>query len=263
MSQAERTGETMTHSTIDINCDMGEGFGDKSLEIDEALMNHVSSINIACGFHAGSPSTMQKTVSTALMKGIAIGAHPGLADKKNFGRIEHPISPEEAYCITTYQIAALQGFLDIKTNKLHHVKPHGALYNMAARDRSLAKAVATAVYDFSPQLILYGLAGSHLIIEGKKIGLRTANEVFADRTYQDDGSLIPRTQPNALIETAHEAVNQAIMMIKDQQVRTVTGQLLEIQPDTLCIHGDGHHALTLAQQISNSLKTKHISVKPL
>lgn len=232
---------------------MGESFGAYKIGADEDILNYITSANIACGFHAGDPATMRKTVRLALDKGVGIGVHPGFQDLVGFGRREMKISPQEAYDITVYQIGSLYGFVKAEGGKLQHVKPHGALYNMAAKDIALSEAIAEAVYKIDPELILYGLAGSRLIDAGKNIGLRTAHEVFSDRTYQQDGSLTPRTNPHALITDPLEAVNQVITMIKKGKVHSLQGTDVSIQADTICIHGDGNGALEFAKKLSAAL----------
>lgn len=192
--------------SIDLNCDMGEAFGNYPMPNDDTLMDYITSANIACGFHAGDPEVMQHTVNVAIKKGVAIGAHPGLPDLQGFGRREMKISANEAYQMTLYQIGALYGFVKAAGGKLHHVKAHGALYNMAAKDESLARAIVNAVHDFDPSLILYALANSQMVTAAQKIGLVTASEVFADRTYQDDGSLTPRVQSNAMITDEQQSI---------------------------------------------------------
>nr|WP_317241402.1 5-oxoprolinase subunit PxpA [Hymenobacter sp. 5414T-23] len=184
---------------VDLNCDMGESFGAYSLGHDEAILPFITSANIACGYHAGDPAVIKRTVRLALQHGVAIGAHPGLPDLVGFGRREMAVSPEEAYDMTVYQLGALAAFVLVEGGTVHHVKPHGALYNMAAINPALAEAIAEAVYRVQPEACLYGLAGSALISAGQKLGLSTAHEVFADRTYQPNGTLTPRRQPNALI----------------------------------------------------------------
>ncbi|SJN54338.1 LamB/YcsF family protein [Vibrio ruber DSM 16370] len=241
-------------NSIDLNCDMGESFGVYSLGNDVALMDYVSSVNIACGFHAGDPGVMRETVRHALEKSLAIGAHPGLPDLAGFGRRTMAISPREAYDMVVYQIGALYGFVRAAGGHLHHVKPHGALYNMAAQDTSLAAAIAQAVKDVDPTLILYGLSGSTLILAGEAEGLRVANEVFADRTYQSDGTLTPRSQPDALIHHDDEALNQVLDMVSQGKVQATDGQWIDIQADTICIHGDGAHALEFAVKIHQTLQ---------
>ncbi|MGO1060929.1 LamB/YcsF family protein [Planococcus sp. FY231025] len=245
---------------VDLNCDMGESFGAYTMGHDEDILDFVTSANIACGFHAGDPATMRKTVKMALEKNVGIGAHPGLQDLVGFGRRNISLSPQEAYDLTVYQIGALSGFVQAEGGKLQHVKAHGALYNMAAKNAALSEAIAEAVYDINPELILFGLSGSELVKAGEKLGLRTANEVFSDRTYQPDGTLTPRTQPNALITDTGTAINQVIRMVKEQKVETVEHQDIAIQAETICIHGDGVTALDFAEAISKSLKDAGIGV---
>lgn len=240
-------------AVIDLNCDMGEAFGNYPMPADEMLMNYISSASIACGFHAGDPQVMQQTVLLAAKKGVAIGAHPGLPDLQGFGRREIKITPREAYQMVLYQVGALHGFVKAAGEKLNHVKPHGALYNMAARDSGLADAVAKAVYDFDPGLILFALAGSEMISAAQNAGLRYASEVFADRSYQDDGSLTPRAQPGAIITDDRQAVTQALLMVDSQQVMSAAGNVIPVKADTLCLHGDGLHAVEFARNIRESL----------
>ncbi|WP_295720093.1 5-oxoprolinase subunit PxpA [Mucilaginibacter sp.] len=247
--------------SIDLNCDMGEAFGNYPMPNDDTLMDYITSANIACGFHAGDPEVMQHTVGMAVKKGVAIGAHPGLPDLQGFGRREMKISASEAYQMTLYQIGALSGFVKAAYGKLHHVKAHGALYNMAAKDINLAKAIAEAVHDFDSSLILYGLANSEMITWAKKIGLTTASEVFADRTYQDDGSLTPRTQSNALITDEQQSISQVLMMVKQQQVISTNKKTISLRAETLCLHGDGAHAVEFAKKISEKLKAEGVSIK--
>jgi len=249
--------------SIDLNCDMGEAFGNYPMPNDDTLMDYITSANIACGFHAGDPDVMQHTVGMAVKKGVAIGAHPGLPDLQGFGRREMKISPNEAYQMTLYQIGALSGFVKAAHSKLHHVKAHGALYNMAAKDAALSKAIVEAVHDFDSSLILYALAGSEMIIAAKKIGMLTASEVFADRTYQDDGSLTPRTQGNALITDEKQSIDQVLMMIKQQQVISTNNKAIPLKAETLCLHGDGAHSVEFAKKISEKLKAEGISIKAL
>lgn len=245
-------------ATIDLNCDLGEGF-----ENDELLMDYITSANIACGFHAGNAATMQRTIAMAVAKKVVIGAHPGLPDIQNFGRKEINISANEAYQITLYQIGALYAFVKAAGAKLHHVKAHGALYNMAAKNVDLAAAIAEAVRDFDSSLILYGLAGSEMIKAAEKIGLKTASEVFADRTYQDDGTLTARTQNNALITDDQQMTAQVLMMVKQQQVVSVNKNVIPLKAETLCLHGDGVHAIPFARMIPERLKQNRISIKAI
>ncbi|MDG0871534.1 5-oxoprolinase subunit PxpA [Paenibacillus thiaminolyticus] len=248
---------------IDINCDMGESFGAYRMGTDEEILPFVTSANIACGFHAGDPSVMRKTVAAALAHGAAIGAHPGLPDLAGFGRRNLDITPEEAYDIIVYQVGALSGFVKAAGGKMRHVKPHGALYNMAAARRPLADAIARAVYDIDPKLILFGLSGSELVRAGEAAGLRTAHEVFADRTYQADGSLTSRREAHALITDTEQAVQQVVRMVREGVVRSVQGHDVAIQADTVCIHGDGAHALAFARSLRERLEEAGIAVQPV
>ncbi|WP_276496332.1 LamB/YcsF family protein [Pontibacter litorisediminis] len=248
----------MSQLSVDLNCDMGEGFGAWHMGHDSELLNYVSSANIACGFHAGDPATMKKTVRLALAKRVAIGAHPGLPDLAGFGRREMAVSAEEVYDMVVYQVGALQAFARAEGVRLHHVKPHGALYNMAATNAALAEAIAEAVSKVDAELILFGLAGSKLVKAGEKCGLRTASEVFADRTYQPDGTLTPRRQPNALITNQDEAVQQVLRMVQEGKVRSQQGTEVSIKADTVCIHGDGPHALPFARLIHERLSAEGI-----
>jgi len=240
---------------------MGEAFGNYPMPNDDILLDHITSANIACGFHAGDPEVMQHTVAMAIKKGVAIGAHPGLPDLQGFGRREMKITANEAYQMTVYQIGALYGFVKAAGGKLHHVKAHGALYNMAAKDAALAKAIVQAVHDFDSTLILYGLAGSEIIEAAKKIGIIAASEVFADRTYQDDGSLTPRSQSNALITDEQQSIAQVLQMVKHQQVQSVSGKNIPLKAETLCLHGDGSHAVEFAKMINEKLKAEGITIK--
>jgi UPF0271 protein len=246
---------------VDLNCDMGESFGAYRLGRDADVMPYVTSANIACGFHAGDPTVMRATVRLALEHGTAIGAHPGLPDLVGFGRRAMNISPQEAYDMTVYQIGALNGFVRAEGGVMRHVKPHGELYNMAARNAALAEAIAEAVYKVNPELILFGLAGSALVGAGLKTGLRTASEVFADRTYQADGSLTSRSEPHATLASADAAAAQVIRMVREGKVASRQGTDVGIRADTVCIHGDGPHALEFARTIRASLQQAGISVR--
>ncbi|NHM33263.1 LamB/YcsF family protein [Neobacillus terrae] len=245
---------------VDINCDMGESFGAYTLGRDAEILDYVTSANIACGFHAGDPATMRKTVILALEKNVGIGVHPGLQDLIGFGRREINLSPQEAFDIVLYQIGALYAFVKAEGGKIQHVKPHGALFNMAAKNAQLAEAIAEAVYKVDPELVFFGLAGSELVKAGKKLGLRTASEVFSDRTYQEDGSLTSRRETNALIKEHEVAVNQVIRMVKEGKVTSLQGTNISIQADTVCIHGDGESALNFAKYITSALKESGITV---
>ncbi|GIO96669.1 UPF0271 protein YcsF [Paenibacillus lautus] len=248
---------------VDLNCDMGESYGAYRLGNDTELLRCITSANIACGFHAGDPAVMRATVRQAIESGAAIGAHPGLPDLAGFGRRRMEITPAEAYDMVTYQIGALMAFSIQEGSGLQHVKPHGALYNMAATSRPLADAIASAIKHIDPTLILYGLAGSELIAAGETVGLRTASEVFADRTYQDDGTLTPRNLPDALITDPEAAVTQVVRMVKDRVVVSLSGKVIPIMADTVCIHGDGAHASLFASTLRSRLEAEGVSVQAL
>lgn len=246
---------------VDLNCDLGESFGAYTIGLDEEILPFVTSANIACGFHGGDPGVMRKTVLLALQNEVAIGAHPGLPDLIGFGRRNMEITSQEAYDMVVYQIGALEGFVKAAGGKMQHVKPHGALYNMAAKKKELAEAIAEAVYKVNPELILFGLSGSELVLAGERIGLKTAHEVFADRTYQPDGALTPRKQPDALITSQEQAVAQVIRMVKEGTVFSQQGAQVAIKADTVCLHGDGAHALEFARHIRRILEQENIIVR--
>jgi 5-oxoprolinase (ATP-hydrolysing) subunit A len=228
---------------------------------DAGVMPYISSANIACGFHAGDANTMRATVWLALKYGVAIGAHPGYPDLQGFGRRDLQLSPSEVYNITLYQIGALRAIAEAEGGTLHHVKPHGALYNTAAKDPAIAEAIAKAVRSANANLMLYGLSNSALIEAGQKAGLRTCSEVFADRTYQPDGSLTPRSKPNALIDNADQALTQARELTLHQRVFTPDGTPVSVKSETICLHGDGAHAVAFAQVIEEGLRKVGIGVK--
>ncbi|MBU3619195.1 5-oxoprolinase subunit PxpA [Polynucleobacter sp. JS-Fieb-80-E5] len=238
---------------MDINSDMGEGFGAWDMGNDALLLDYITSTNIACGWHAGDPARMKKLVEMASKKGVRIGAHPGLPDLEGFGRREMAISEQDAYNYVLYQAGALKAFVDAIGNKLHHVKPHGALYNQAAKDIKLARGIAQAVKDLGSEVILYGLAGSCLIDAAKELNVPAWQEVFADRRYTKEGFLVPRTQAGAVIEDEVEALNQVISMSKNSKVIGIDGSEIKIQADTLCIHGDNPHAVEFAKRIKAAL----------
>ena len=244
--------------SADLNCDMGEGIGN-----DELIMPFISSVNIACGYHAGDKDTMKKTVELAIKHQVAVGAHPSYPDRENFGRTDMRLPLQEVYDLVTTQISLLDEIAKTSGATLHHVKPHGSLYNMAARARPLAAVISLAVKDVNEQLILYGLSGSHLIIEGKKIGLKTASEVFADRTYLNNGRLTSRSKPNAMITDAKEAIQRVIQMIKEGTVISTTGKLVPITAETVCIHGDTEQAAVFAKNIYETLKQNNIDIRAI
>ena len=245
---------------IDLNCDMGESFGAWTMGDDAGVMPWVSSVNVACGFHAGDFMTMQRTVILAAEHRVAIGAHVSLPDLQGFGRREMAISPVEAHAATLYQIGALAAFVGAQGLRLHHVKPHGALYNMAAKDAKLAEAIANAVRDFDPQLILVGLAGSALPHAGAQLGLVVAHEAFADRRYRADGSLTPRREEGAVIHDVDAAVTQAVHIATEGKAHTRDNQLVDIRADTLCVHGDRADAATFAQRLNEALNKAGVGI---
>ena len=246
---------------VDLNCDLGESFGNYRLGEQEEILKYVTSANVACGFHAGDPTVMRKTVELCIANGVQIGAHPGLPDLNGFGRREMNITPQEAYDMVVYQIGALQGFLQTKGVQMQHVKPHGALYNMASVNRPIADAIAKAVYDISPTLILFGLASSELTAAGEAIGLQTIHEVFADRTYQADGTLTSRKQDNALITDEAVAITQVVKMVKEGIVTSVQGTDVALKAESICIHGDGAHAVQFAKRARYELEAQQIQVQ--
>jgi len=241
---------------VDLNADLGEGAPD-----DDELLTLVSSANIACGWHAGDARLMQATVTAALARGVALGAHPSYPDREHFGRREMQLAPADVRADLIYQIGALDALVRAAGGRLHHVKPHGALYNQAARDPALADAVAGAVLDVDPSLALYGLAGSELLRAAERAGLRAVAEVFADRGYRADGSLVPRGQPGALIHDSDEAVARTLRMVRDGSVVAVTGETVPLQAQTLCLHGDGPHALAFARALHAALTQAGVQLR--
>lgn len=245
---------------IDLNCDMGESFGAWSMGQDEAILPYITSANIACGYHAGDATVMRKTVEAAIRHGVALGAHPGLPDLAGFGRRNIAISPQEAYDIVVAQVGAVAGVAASQGARLHHVKAHGALYNMASKDTDLAKAIAQAVYDVDPALVLYALAASAQARIAADLGLTVAHEVFADRTYQPDGFLTSRQQAGAMIEDPQVSIRQVLDMIQRGTVTTQQGHPISVRADTLCIHGDQPGAVVFAKAIRQALQENDIRV---
>ncbi|SFD23679.1 UPF0271 protein [Chitinophaga sp. CF118] len=241
---------------IDLNCDMGEG-----MDTDAAIMPFISSTNIACGYHAGNQDTIIRTITLALLYKVAVGAHPGFADKENFGRKEHHLTDSELYDLITTQLYAVQSICHSLGTPMRHVKPHGALYNMAAKTPAMAHVIAQAIKDTDPELCLFGLSNSWLIKAGAEAGLKTASEVFADRTYQEDGSLTPRSEPNALIESEEQALQQVLQMITQQHVTTVNGQTIPLTTETICLHGDGAHATEFARTLHTTLTQQSLIIQ--
>ncbi len=240
---------------IDLNADLGEGCAS-----DGELLTLVSSANIACGFHAGDAQTMLTSVREALKNGVAIGAHPSFPDRENFGRTAMTLPVETVYAQTLYQIGALAAIARAEGGVMRHVKPHGMLYNQAAKDPQLADAIAKAVYACDPALILVGLAGSELVRAGERYGLVTRQEVFADRGYQADGSLVPRTQLGALIEDEDQSLAQTLGMVETGRVKSITGEWTSVVAQTVCIHGDGEHALAFARRLRSAFEARRITI---
>jgi UPF0271 protein len=244
--------------SIDLNCDMGEGIGN-----DAAIMPFISSANIACGYHAGDSTIIKKTIALCLQHTVAVGAHPGFNDRENFGRREITLQHDEVYKLVLQQVIIVKDIAAALGAKLHHVKPHGALYNMAAKNSAMAAAIAKAVKDVDQSLVLYGLNNSFLISEAQKAGLITANEVFADRRYNNDGSLVSRTKSGALIEDDKEAITQVLDMVLHRKVVSAGGVNIPVQPETICIHGDGKNAVSFAKKIRGALYDNRVVIRSL
>jgi UPF0271 protein len=249
---------------MDVNCDLGESspHWQYSLGRDIRLLDFISSMNLACGFHAGDPHTMHVMVQNAIDRGVAVGAHPSYPDKENFGRLSVRMTGREIYDLVLYQLGSLQSMLKVHDAAMHHVKPHGALYNDAAKDPLIAESIVSAVFDFDPHLIIYGLSGSKLIDKAKDRGLHTASEVFADRAYLSDASLAPRNREGALIESVEKAVLQASQIITSGKVASLEGDIITLKADTLCIHGDGKQALPLAIALQEMFRSLEMELKP-
>ncbi len=248
---------------IDLNCDLGESFGAYSLGLDAEVIPYISSANVACGFHAGDPEVMAKTVSHAAAAGVAVGAHPGFPDLLGFGRRNMDVSPKEAKAYVLYQLGALQAFCVASDVKLSHVKPHGALYNMAGKNYDLARAICEAIAAVDPSLILLALSGSQMLVAASDLGLRAAREVFADRAYEEDGSLVARSKPGAMIEDEEVAIARVVRMIKEGKVTAITGKDISLSADSVCVHGDGPKALDFVRRIRGALAAAGIAVEPL
>lgn len=245
---------------VDLNCDLGESFGAYTLGMDRAVIPHISSANVACGFHAADPVVMSKTVAMAKEYGVAVGAHPGYPDLVGFGRRTLQVTPAELKAMVQYQIGALQAFCAANGVRMQHVKPHGAMYNMAAKDRRLADAICQGIRELDPSLILLGLSGSCLLDAGREAGLRCASEVFADRAYEDDGSLTPRGQEGAVITDEEEAIARVLQMVQQGTVQARSGKTISIQADSVCLHGDGEKAVEFAKRINSSLNASGVKV---
>jgi 5-oxoprolinase (ATP-hydrolysing) subunit A len=248
---------------IDLNADVGESFGAYAIGHDDGLMRSITSANVAAGFHAGDPSVLRKTIRLARDHGVAVGAHPGFPDLVGFGRRELNVTPKEAEDLVLYQIAAVAGVAAAEGVALQHVKPHGALFNMAARNADLAAAIARAVAACDRSLILFGLPASAILDAGRAAGLRVAAEVFADRAYQRDGSLVSRLTPGAVISDANAVVARGVAMVRDHHVIATDGSVVPLEADTICLHGDRPGADTLAAHLRGALEACGISVKAI
>lgn len=245
---------------VDLNSDIGESFGNYKLGLDEEVVKHISSANIACGWHAGDPMVMEKTVEMAVREGVGLGAHPGYPDLLGFGRREMKVTPAEAKNYIKYQIGALWAFAQGKGVRLQHVKPHGAFYNMAAKDKDLARAIAEGIYEVDKDLILVGLANGELVQAGREVGLKVANEVFADRAYNPDGTLVSRKQEGAVIHDTDLAIARVLRMVEEGKVETIYGEDIAIQADSICVHGDNPKAVAFVETIKNTLKNEGVQV---
>ena len=245
---------------IDLNSDLGESFGRYQLGNDSQVIQLVTSVNVACGFHAGDPDVMAQTVVTAQKAGVGIGAPPGFPDLQGFGRRKMQLSPLEVQHLVTYQVGALQAFTS--KHRLHHVKPHGALYNLAASNHQLAVAICRGIQQVDPQLPLYGLAGSELIKAAAEVDLPVAQEVFGDRNYLPDGRLVPRSQSDAVITDPKLIAQRVVQMVKKRTITTTDGSEIKIDPDTVCVHGDNQQALAIVKQLRQTLTQAGIDLQP-
>jgi UPF0271 protein len=248
---------------VDLNADMGESFGAYKLGQDALLMPAITSASIACGFHAGDPGVMRETVALARRHGVSVGAHPGFPDLVGFGRRDIRATAREIEDLVVYQIGALAAVAAAQGLRLQHVKAHGALYNMAVRDGVVADAIARATAAVDPTLILFGLPGSELVAAGRRVGLRTAREGFADRAYRADGTLVPRHEPGAVIEDAETVVNRAVSMVRDRALTAIDGSQLSLEIETICVHGDTPGAAMLASRMRQALTNAGVSIQPV
>ncbi|HUW65378.1 MAG TPA: 5-oxoprolinase subunit PxpA [Spirochaetia bacterium] len=253
----------MADLTVDLNCDMGESFGVYKLGCDEEIVKFVSSANIACGWHAGDPRVMDHTVALAAARGVGVGAHPGLPDLAGFGRRNMDLAPQEIQTGVLYQIGALQAFCRKHGVRLGHVKAHGSLYNLASVHRETALAIVEAVRSFDPALVLVAPAGSEMYLAARQCGLTVAGEVFADRAYNPDGSLVPRRQEGAVIHDPETVAQRVVDMIREKCVRAIDGRRIPMKVDTVCVHGDNPNAVALAETVRNHLARAGIAVVPL
>lgn len=248
---------------VDLNSDLGESFGAYKMGLDGEVLAFVSSANVACGYHAGDPLVMEKTVVAAKAAGVAVGAHPGYPDLMGFGRRNMVCTPKEAKAYVKYQLGALQAFAVSQGMKIQHCKPHGALYNMAGKDLDLALGIAEAIAEVDKDIILMGGSGSKMLEAGKRLGLRVASEVFADRAYQADGSLVPRSKPGAVIHDTDEAIARTIRMVKEGKVTAITGEEVSLDAHSICVHGDNPQAVEFVKNIRARLIAEGVSIVPL
>ena len=249
---------------IDLNCDLGESYGTFKVGNDEKVMPYITSANVACGLHAGDPTTISKTITLAKKHGVAVGAHPSYPDILGFGRREVQMTPEEVWNYTLYQVSALQGFAQAAGLRLQHVKPHGALYNVAAERKDVAKPIIEAIKALDSRLIVFASPGSALASEADKRNMKVAHEFFADRAYNPDGTLVSRKQPNAIIETPVKVVKRAIKAVMDETVLACNGEIVKLgKVHTICVHGDNPAAVKLAIALRKNLAKEGIEVKPV
>ena len=249
--------------SVDLNCDLGESFGAYTIGMDEAVIPLITSANVACGYHAGDPLVMAKTVARCREAGVHVGAHPGFPDLMGFGRRNLDVTPAEARAYTLYQLGALDAFCKAHGMKLQHVKPHGAMYNMAGKDYALAKGICEAIKEYNPELIVMALSSGELVHAAEDMGLKVAREVFADRAYEEDGSLVNRRKEGAMITDENEAIARVVRMIKEQKVTAITGKDIPIKADSVCVHGDGAKALAFVKKIRETLGAEGIEITPL
>lgn len=248
---------------IDINSDLGEGFGNYSIGSDSEVMKYITSANIACGFHAGDPLVIERTIKLALENKVSIGAHPGYPDLVGFGRRSIKISVDELRALILYQVGALKSMAEALGGKLNHVKLHGALYNDLAQNYSMAMVACKAIYSISPDLIFVGLANSEMVKAAKDIGLTVANEFFADRAYNDDGMLVSRSQKDAVIVDQNICLNQIHQLVTEKTIKTINGKVIPMQADTICVHGDNEHAVEFVKALNQFLKDKGIEIRSI
>lgn len=253
----------MTAGRVDLNCDLGESNEVDADGLDDRIMPCISSANVSCGLHAGNPTVIRRTVQSAVRHGVSLGAHPGFADRAGFGRRPMTLSPAAIQDLVVYQLGALAAIASAHGARLRHVKPHGALYNMAAVDRVLADAVARAVQHFDPALVLYGLSGSCLLAAGRYAGLTVASEVFADRAYRADGTLVPRGESGAVVTDPVAVVERGVAMVTEGRAPTIDGGWVDLEGDTICVHGDTRGAVTLAGRLRAGLEAAGVSIAPV